>query len=55
MQTILYILDSEGREVDQITLPVQKWHAEFSKIELPLARGILHAKVRRKQLMLMKN
>ena len=52
---MLYILDAEGREIDQITLPIHKWLTDFSYIELPLAKGMLRAKVRRKQQMLVKN
>lgn len=51
----MHILDAEGRELDQITLPIHKWGMDFSHIEMPLAKGMLRGRVRRKQMMLLKN
>ena len=55
MQTVLYILNAEGLEIDQVLLPIHKWKNNFHVVEVPIGGGSMIAKVRMKQLMQVEN
>ena len=55
VQTELYLLNTEGAEIDQVSLPIHRWRSNFDFIEIPLGGGLMMAKVRLKRLMQVEN
>lgn len=49
--TVLYLLNEQGDELDDIELNVNEWQSVFKQMSLPIGGGSIKVKARRKQIM----